>query len=151
VSTPGTRRRLIRLPAEGRFGGVCAGIADYLGTDVTLVRLAWVILSIVPGALIGGVLAYVAAWLVIPEGTYVRPSLPSSRRLTRSSTDRRIAGVCGGIAEYFNLDSTVVRVLAVILTIYPGVVICGVLAYLIAWFIIPASPEPALEPSTSSP
>lgn len=126
-------------------------MADYFGTDVTLIRLAWVVLSIVPGALIGGVLAYVAAWLVIPEGADARPSTPPGRRLMRSSTDRRIAGVCGGIAEYFNLDSTVVRVLVVILTIYPGVVVCGLLGYLIAWFIIPPSPEPTWEPSTSSP
>ena len=35
-------RRLVRLPAYGKLGGVCAGLAEYLDADVTLVRLAWV-------------------------------------------------------------------------------------------------------------
>ena len=48
-------KRLVRKPASGRLGGVCAGIADYLDTDVTLVRLLWVILSIVPGGFITNV------------------------------------------------------------------------------------------------
>src|SRR5262245_20410294 len=61
-------RRLLRLPSQGRIAGVCAGLADYLGTDVTFVRLLWVILSIVPGALVGGVIAYIAAWMLIPLG-----------------------------------------------------------------------------------
>jgi phage shock protein C len=66
-----------------------------------------------------------------PLTTAVRP------RLVRSSTDRKIAGVCGGLAAYFNVDSTAVRLAAVILAIYPGAIVCGVLAYLIAWLIIP--------------
>ena len=60
-------KRLVRKPASGRIGGVCAGIADYLDTDVTLVRLLWVILSIVPGGVIGGLIGYLAAWIIMPE------------------------------------------------------------------------------------
>jgi phage shock protein C len=59
-------RRLTRLPAEGQIGGVCAGMAAYFNADVTLVRLAWVILSVVPGAIVGGLIAYAAAWLILP-------------------------------------------------------------------------------------
>ena len=61
--------RLVRLPDEGKIAGVCAGLADYFNTDVTLVRLAWVILTIVPGFIIGGVLAYLIAWAILPAGT----------------------------------------------------------------------------------
>jgi phage shock protein PspC (stress-responsive transcriptional regulator) len=46
---------------------VCAGIAEYFEIDVVFVRAAWVALSIVPGAVIGGVLAYVLAWIIIPR------------------------------------------------------------------------------------
>src|SRR5438093_11951582 len=63
----GSARRLFRLPSRGRIAGVCAGLADYLDTDITLVRLVWVVLSVVPGAVIGGIVAYLAAWLVMPE------------------------------------------------------------------------------------
>jgi phage shock protein C len=144
-------RRLTRLPAEGQLGGVCAGIAAYLNTDVTVVRLAWVILSVVPGIIIGGLLAYVAAWLFLPTGGTEVPQAYAGKRLRRSATDRKIGGVCGGFAEYFGLDSTLVRLAAVILAIYPGAVICGVLAYLIGWLVIPSAPAASLEPSPSMP
>ena len=132
-------RKLERRSASGRVAGVCSGIAAYLDTDVTLIRLAWVVLSIVPGSIIGGVVAYLAAWLVMPDADKLAsPSDPSSRKwLTRSTTDRKFAGVCGGLGDYFEIDSTVVRVVWVILGIVPGCFILGLLAYLVAWFIIP--------------
>jgi phage shock protein PspC (stress-responsive transcriptional regulator) len=143
-------RRLTRLPAHGQIGGVCAGIAAYLDADVTLVRLAWVILSIVPGAIVGGLIAYAAAWLILPQGGEPAPRVPG-KRLLRSTTDRKIGGVCGGLAGYFGVDSTVMRLVAVILTIYPGAVICGVLAYVIGWLVIPSAPAATLQPSPSTP
>lgn len=56
------------------------------------------------------------------------------RRLTLSSRDKKIAGVCGGIAEYFGVDSTLVRVIAVIFALFFG---WGIIAYLLAWWIMP--------------
>jgi len=146
-----TKRRLVRRPAEGKIGGVCAGLADYFNTDVALVRAAWVVLSIWPGAVVLGVIAYLAAWLLMPRAEAVNgTSAARQPRLVRSRGDRRIAGVCGGLAEYFDVDPTIVRVTWVILSIIAGAVIFGVVAYLIAWFIIPppataawhASPSP---------
>ena len=145
---PPTSRRLVRLPSEGRLAGVCAGLAAYFDVDVTIVRLAWVLLSIFPGALIGGVLAYVLAWLIMPEGSSAASAVSRSR-LVRSTTDRKIAGVCGGIAAYLGVDSTLVRLAVVILSIYPGAIVCGIIAYLIAWFIIPPEEAPTLQPAPS--
>ena len=133
-----TIRRLIRSRTNGTIAGVCAGLAEYFDVDVVLVRAAWVVFSIVPGCVIGGVLAYLAAWLLIPEGADA-VSVPPGRRLTRSVTDKRIAGVCGGLAEYFGVDATAVRLLWVILSILGGAVIGGVIAYALAWLIIPRS------------
>lgn len=147
--TPG--RRLLRLPAEGKVAGICAGIAAYFNTDVTLVRLAWVILSVVPGAIIGGLIAYGAAWLVLPKADPAVSSGYAGKRLLRSTTDRKIAGVCGGLAEYFGFDSTLVRLAAVILAIYPGAIICGILVYVLGWLVIPSAPAATLEPSPSTP
>ncbi len=141
-------KRLMRIPDEGRVAGVCAGIARYFDIDVTLVRLLWLILAIVPGAIVGGLLAYAAAWIIIPPGTAVPPAL-GRPRLARSATDRRIAGVCGGVAAYAGIDATVVRIAVVILTIYPGAIVGGVIAYAVAWFILPADPgvEPMVSPA----
>lgn len=144
-------KRLTRRPAEGQIAGVCAGLAEYFDTDVTLVRLAWVILALVPGIIIGGVLAYLIAWIVLPEDGAEAPRPVTGRRLFRSSTDRRIAGVCGGIAEYLGVDSTLVRLAWVVLSIYPGAIICGLIAYAIAWFVMPKAAEPQLQPSPSMP
>lgn len=59
------------------------------------------------------------------------------KRLYRSYQNRMLAGVCGGIAEYFNIDPTIVRLVAVALGCIGG---SGLLAYIIAAVIIPNSP-----------
>ena len=55
------------------------------------------------------------------------------KRFTRSKSDRKIAGVCGGVAKYFNIDPTLVRVVWGVLA-FTGV---GLLAYLIFWMVAP--------------
>jgi len=133
-------KRLYRNSSAGRIAGVCAGIAEYFDADVTLVRLAWVVLSIVPGSFVGGLVAYIAAWAIMTDSSIPASAEAETRRLTRSTIDRKIAGVCGGLAEYFNVDATLVRVIWAILTIVPGCIVLGILAYLVAWFIMPDSP-----------
>jgi phage shock protein C len=56
------------------------------------------------------------------------------RQLTRSETNKRIAGVCGGIAEYFDIDPTLVRVAFVVGALVGGP---GFLLYLILWIVLP--------------
>jgi phage shock protein C len=63
------------------------------------------------------------------------------KRLMRSSTDSEIGGVCGGLAEYFEADPGIVRILVTLLTIASGFVF-GVLSYLVAWVILPLAPTP---------
>src|SRR5262245_48292615 len=143
ASTPRpAARRLIRVPEEGQIGGVCAGLADYFDADVTLIRLAWVILSIVPGLLLGGALVYAVCWILLPTATPGERHLYRGPRLTRSVTDRQLAGVCGGVAEYLGLDPLVVRIVSVVLAIYPGAIIGGAIAYLIGWMVIPPNQAP---------
>jgi phage shock protein PspC (stress-responsive transcriptional regulator) len=62
-----------------------------------------------------------------------QPERPGPRRLTRSRTDRVIAGVCGGFAAYSGIDANIVRLMMVLLAVLGGT---G-LPYLIAWVIIP--------------
>lgn len=58
-----------------------------------------------------------------------------SKVLVRSRSDRMVAGVCAGLANYFNMDVTLVRVLVAAIAIVTGG--AGVLAYLVAWALIP--------------
>ncbi len=63
--------------------------------------------------------------------------MDASRKLYRSKTNRQLAGVCGGLAEYFNLDPTLIRVLFVILAVLGG---SGVILYIALWIIVPKQP-----------
>ena len=136
-------RRLVRIRSEQKIAGVCAGLADYLDVDVTLVRALWLALTIVPGAIVGGVLAYALAWIIMPEGQPVRAAV--KQRLTRSVTDAKVAGVCGGLAEYLGVDATFVRVGWIVLSVLPGCIVGGILAYLAAWLIVPKAPTALTE------
>ena len=62
----------------------------------------------------------------------------SNKRFQRSSDKRLLAGVCGGISEYFGWDSTIVRVVFVVLT---ALGFSGVFVYILAWLIMPAQGE----------
>ncbi len=61
-----------------------------------------------------------------------------TKRLYRSSKERILGGVCGGLGEYFDIDPTVVRLLWVLFALAGGM---GILFYFIAWFIIPRNPK----------
>lgn len=60
-------RPLCRLPDRGILGGVCAGIADWLGWDATLVRVIYVLVSIFSAAF-PGILVYIILFFVMPVG-----------------------------------------------------------------------------------
>jgi phage shock protein C len=60
------------------------------------------------------------------------------KRLVRPRIDRKIAGVCAGLAEYFDIDVTLVRLTFLLVAIFTGV---GLLAYPIAWIVMPSEPE----------
>ena len=68
----------MRSATEYKIAGVCGGIAEYLDIDSTVVRLVWVILSIVPGGVVGGVVAYLLAWIIIPKANVLAPAAPSA-------------------------------------------------------------------------
>lgn len=61
-----------------------------------------------------------------------------NKRLYRSRKDRMICGVCGGIAKYFNIDPTLVRLAFVLIALWAG---SGIFAYIIAAIIIPDDPN----------
>jgi phage shock protein PspC (stress-responsive transcriptional regulator) len=83
--------------------------------------------------------------------------MEATKRLYRSTKDKIIGGLCGGIAEYFSIDPVIVRLIVVILFLLSG---WGFLAYIIGWIIVPKSPfnwsvpkteESKEEPKTEEP
>ena len=73
--------------------------------------------------------------MIFAAGTLKRGgAIDASRKLYRSTSNRQLAGVCGGLAEYFNLDPTLIRVLFVILAVLGG---SGVILYIALWIIVP--------------
>ena len=75
------------------------------------------------------------------DAGYSRPPL------MRSRTDAKVAGVCAGIAHHLDIDVTIVRILWLLLTIYPPG--CGLIAYIVCWIAMPKEPYPM--PAASHP
>jgi phage shock protein C len=61
------------------------------------------------------------------------------KRLMRSSTDKKLGGVCAGLAQYFDMDTTLVRVLWLLVVLFGGT---GILLYVILWIALPLAPLP---------
>jgi phage shock protein C len=72
---------------------------------------------------------------VVPTGC-----APFQKRLMRSVVDSKLAGVCGGVAEYLGVDSTIVRLIWIVAAILPP--FPAIIAYLVAWVIVPLAPLP---------
>jgi len=131
-------KKLYRSNEQRLAAGVCGGIAELLGFDVSIVRLAWLLLTLATGV-IPGVITYLVAWLIVPEqeGGELR-----TLKLYRSATERKIAGICGGVGESINVDPTIVRLIVVFAALMTAI-FPVVLGYLIAWLIIPLKVDEA--------
>jgi phage shock protein C len=75
------------------------------------------------------------------------PGRPDERRLTRSRSNRIVAGVCAGLADYLGIDRVLVRAVFVVLAFGAGI---GVAAYVVAWVLIPEE-DPNAPPSPRRP
>jgi phage shock protein PspC (stress-responsive transcriptional regulator) len=100
------KRRLYRDSGDKMIGGVCSGIANYLGIDPAIVRILFAIISF--GGFGLGFLAYIILWIVLPprdlDGF-------SGKRLYRNPDDKVFGGVASGLAAYFGKSSSSLRLL----------------------------------------
>lgn len=83
-------------------------------------------------------------------GAATRPDSPPSaestrRRLTRPMEDKKIAGVCAGFARYLDVDVVLVRVICVAAVFVQGL---GLIAYIVAWILMPKTEAPVSAPAT---
>lgn len=133
------KKYLCKSPNK-KICGVCAGIADYFNIDPTLVRLLAVLLAMISIGV--GIIAYFISAIAIDEApmNYDEIYQNTSRKLTKS-INKKIFGVCGGIAEALDIQPSVIRLAWGFLTVFT-VGIPGVFAYAVAAIIIPAAPQP---------
>jgi len=83
-----------------------------------------------------------------PEtGSAYIPPAPVTKRLVRSINDRKIAGVCAGVADYFDLDPTIVRVVWLLATLVPGP---NIIAYIVMWIAVPEGPTSVQQVSATA-
>lgn len=78
-------KKLMRSVTDKKIGGVCAGFAEHLGLDVTMVRLIWLLLAIFTGV---GFIAYIVAWIVMPlapQTTLAPQAAPAQTQVPQSS------------------------------------------------------------------
>jgi phage shock protein C len=80
-------------------------------------------------------------------GTAPPPVRLTKTRMMRSSTDKKIGGVCAGLADYFDLDVTLVRVIWILAFFFAGT---GGLLYIILWIVLPVAPERAIPASVTT-
>jgi phage shock protein PspC (stress-responsive transcriptional regulator) len=149
------KSRLYRDSSDKMIGGVCSGIASYLGIDPAIVRILFAIISF--GGFGLGFLAYIILWIVLPPkdlGDF------SGKRLYRNPDDKVISGVAGGLAAYFGRRPSTIRIIfaaPILLNILFGIlswpffhessfvpnIVFGsltgtfILAYIILWIVLP--------------
>lgn len=130
-------KRFTRSQLNRQVGGVSAGIANYFNIDPLFVRLVFIALTVLGGH---GIILYLVLWVFLPEADSSEDIDTSSNilRLYRSRTDRQISGVVGGIAEYFDVDASLLRIAFVLMSIIGGF---GLTLYIALWLIMPEAPK----------
>jgi phage shock protein PspC (stress-responsive transcriptional regulator) len=103
--TYATRGKLYRNADDKIIAGVCSGLANYFHIDPVIMRIIFVVLLFTGGS---GLLVYLILWVAVPSQS-VQSNI--TKRLYRSSDDKVIAGVCGGLAAYLNINTWVPRLI----------------------------------------
>jgi phage shock protein C len=80
-SHPSARKKLMRSRSDRKIAGVCAGLAEHLDLDATLVRVIWLFVAIMSG-IFPGLLVYLVAWIVMPEEPVAAPAVATGQVVT---------------------------------------------------------------------
>ena len=123
----------IYLGRDKKLSGVCDGIGKSLNIDPTFIRILFVSLALMT-AVVPVLIAYIVCALVFtqpPEG-YVEVE-KAYKKITKGK-EKKISGVCDGIAKYFGIDAMIVRLIFVALTLWIG---GGIMAYIVCMIMIP--------------
>ena len=129
--------RVYRDEKRKLLGGVAAGLAHYMHIDPLWIRLLLVLLvlgfSFGPPISATLVVSYILAWVLLPGSTDLEED-KSIKKLFRDANDKVFGGVARGLAAYFAIDVTLMRLLFVVTAFFGGL---GFIAYIVLWVITP--------------
>jgi phage shock protein PspC (stress-responsive transcriptional regulator) len=123
-------KRLVRDERRKILGGVCAGLAHYANIDPVWIRLLFALLTAFYGITF---IIYVILWIAMP-GSFDIEEQPDNKKMFRDPETKALGGVSGGVAAYFGIDITVVRILFIVFSFAGGI---GLLVYIVLWVILP--------------
>lgn len=127
-------KKLHRLTEQKKIAGVCAGLGEYFELDPLFFRLFFLV-SLFFGGI--GALIYVLLWVMAPEKPGAAGGGGPARSLHLSRSDRKIAGVCGGLGEWLDIDPVFLRVAFILLALVGGL---GIAVYVLMWLFLPRAP-----------
>lgn len=132
-------QQFYRTKKNSVIAGVCAGLSEYWQVDPVWVRLAWLLFALVTVGL--ACMAYLLLWWILPEDASVPVTVITAPKkcLMRDWRRRKLAGVCSGIARYWDKDPVMIRMIFVLSAIF-----ClglGVFIYVALWCLMPVAPE----------
>ncbi len=99
--------------------------------DSVFFRILFLVIVLLGGM---GILVYLIMWVIVPMNNAETVQISTNKRFSLSNQDRKIAGVCGGLGEFFEIDPVIFRIIFVVLTFLGGV---GILLYIILWLVAP--------------
>jgi phage shock protein PspC (stress-responsive transcriptional regulator) len=105
---PHARKKLLRDENDKVWGGVCSGLAAYLGVDPLIIRILTVLLVVAWGF---GLVVYIVLWLALPSSQSLKNN--THKRLYRNPDKKVIGGVASGIAAYMDIDPVIPRIIFV--------------------------------------
>ncbi len=124
-------KKLYRDSKRRLLGGVSAGIAHYFNIDPLWIRLIIFLLAVGSVGVIA--FAYVIFWAAIPESATLEEDA-HIKKMYRNPDNKVIGGVASGIASYFGVDTSIIRLLLIISIFLGG---AGIISYVILWIILP--------------
>ena len=122
-------KKLYRNISDKVIAGVASGISNYFRVDPIIFRILFLALTFAGGF---GLIAYIICWIGIPAKDGSEPII--TRRYYRDMDDKVIGGVAMGIAKYFSVDVSIIRILFIVSIFFGGF---GLIVYFILWFITP--------------
>ena len=124
-------KKLYRDQKRKIAGGVCAGLGHYFNVDPVWPRLLFALLVFASSGVM--LLVYIVLWIVLPVSNELEDE-SNIKKMYRNPDNKVLGGVSSGVAAFFGMDVTLIRVLFVIFTIFFGT---GLLIYIILWIALP--------------
>ena len=128
----------IYLSKDKKFLGICGGVADYFNVDPTLIRIAVACIALYT-AILPALLVYVVMSFVFPQQPEGYTTVNTSeKKLLKSSDNKKLAGVCGGLAKFFGIDATIIRLIFALSFLIFGF---GLTTYIVCLALMPREAE----------